>query len=222
MVQVEHFPFRLGGYGAIVCDPPWWFEDQSGRMKCDYLPMADEAILALPIDALAADRGHLYLWTVDTHLELALLCVRRWGFVYKRTIAWVKTLDDQRELEERINLAAREHNNKLVERLTARIGGVRIGGGHYVRSAHELCLFATRNLTGLVRDVPSVILAPHPRDTLTGKIIHSAKPSELQAIAERLSPEPRIELFARRARAGWRSWGNQAPDNGVVEWTAWK
>jgi len=58
-------------------------------------------------------------------------------------------------------------------------------------------------VTGRVRDVPTVLLAPRGR--------HSAKPEELQARAERLSPGPRIELFARRARERWVCWGNQCP-----------
>jgi N6-adenosine-specific RNA methylase IME4 len=45
-----------------------------------------------------------------------------------------------------------------------------------------------------------------------GRIIHSAKPDRLYEIAERISPGPRIELFARRRRAGWEAWGNQAPE----------
>ena len=80
---------------------------------------------------------------------------------------------------------------------------LQIGGGHYLRGAQELCLFAARDQTGLVRDVPNVIFAPRTK--------HSAKPDELLEIAERLSPGPRLEMFARRARPGWVAWGNQAP-----------
>lgn len=196
-------PFRFGGFGSIVIDPPWDFDDQANRMKLPYESMTDSEILALPIDTLAADRGHLYCWTTDAHLELALQCVRRWGFVFKRTIPWVKTLDAPAKLREMIQLASLGNQAKRLRKLIERIGRVRIGGGHYVRSAHELCLFATRSLTALVRDVPSVIFAPR-RD-------HSEKPEELQDIAERISPGPRIEIFARRQRSGWLCWGDQCP-----------
>lgn len=194
-------PFRLGGYGCIVADPPWHYDDQAGRMKLPYPSMSDAEILALPVDTLAADRGHLYVWTTDAHLELALACVRRWGFVFRRTLAWVKTNAPARQLAamDAIEADEKEKATQLVHDMLK----LQIGGGHYVRGAHELCLFATRDLTGLVRDVPSVILAPRTK--------HSAKPDELLAIAERLSPGPRIELFARRARDGWTAWGNQAP-----------
>lgn len=167
-------PFRLGGYGTILVDPPWHYEDQAGRMKLPYDSMTDAEILGLPVDTLAPDQGHLYLWTTDAHLELALACMRRWGYEFKSTIVWVKTTNDGER--------------------------VRFGGGHYVRHAHELCLFGTRGLTGLVRDVASVFHAPRTE--------HSRKPDTLHEIAERLSPGPRVELFARRKREGWIAWGN--------------
>lgn len=81
-------------------------------------------------------------------------------------------------------------------------GPLQIGMGSYVRTAHEICLVAARGgATGLVRDVPSVLEAPRAE--------HSKKPDALLEIAERLGPGPRVELFARRKRKGWRSWGNE-------------
>ena len=42
--------------------------------------------------------------------------------------------------------------------------------------------------------------------------MHSAKPGEFYDLVETVSPGPRLELFARRARPGWDAWGDQAPD----------
>lgn len=39
---------------------------------------------------------------------------------------------------------------------------------------------------------------------------HSAKPEAFLDIVEMVSPEPRVELFARRARFGWDYWGDQS------------
>ena len=39
---------------------------------------------------------------------------------------------------------------------------------------------------------------------------HSEKPDEFFALVERLSPEPRLEMYARAPRAGWRVWGDQS------------
>ncbi|MBS0229683.1 MAG: methyltransferase [Proteobacteria bacterium] len=38
---------------------------------------------------------------------------------------------------------------------------------------------------------------------------HSEKPEHFQDVIEMQSEEPRIELFARRKRAGWDAWGNE-------------
>ena len=39
---------------------------------------------------------------------------------------------------------------------------------------------------------------------------HSAKPEAFQDIVESVSPGPYIELFARRNRLGWATWGNES------------
>lgn len=51
-----------------------------------------------------------------------------------------------------------------------------------------------------------------------GKPRHSAKPGEFFQLVETVSPGPRVELFARDARAGWDNWGDQAPD--PIEWAS--
>jgi N6-adenosine-specific RNA methylase IME4 len=38
---------------------------------------------------------------------------------------------------------------------------------------------------------------------------HSAKPEAFLDMVERVSPAPRLEMFARRDRLGWDTWGNQ-------------
>ena len=39
---------------------------------------------------------------------------------------------------------------------------------------------------------------------------HSAKPEAFLDMVERVSPAPRLEMFARRARLGWDTWGNES------------
>lgn len=79
-----------------------------------------------------------------------------------------------------------------------------IGLGQYLRMQHELLLFAVKGKgyaarTG-ARNLTSVIEAPRGR--------HSAKPEEAYALIEARSHGPRMELFARKQRAGWSAWGN--------------
>lgn len=38
---------------------------------------------------------------------------------------------------------------------------------------------------------------------------HSQKPGEFYSLVERLSPAPRLEMFARDNRLGWDAWGNE-------------
>jgi N6-adenosine-specific RNA methylase IME4 len=39
---------------------------------------------------------------------------------------------------------------------------------------------------------------------------HSAKPDLFADLIERMSPGPYVELFARRDRLGWDTWGNES------------
>ena len=79
--------------------------------------------------------------------------------------------------------------------------------GYWVRNQHELLIIARRGdmptpVPG--NKSPSVIQAPRRE--------HSRKPDEAYELIERMYPDlPKIELFARQARAGWAVWGNQAP-----------
>lgn len=42
---------------------------------------------------------------------------------------------------------------------------------------------------------------------------HSAKPEAFLDMVERVSPGPYLEMFARRNRLGWDTWGNQSLDH---------
>ncbi len=78
------------------------------------------------------------------------------------------------------------------------------GVGFYFRNVTELVLFGVR---GNLRT-----LAPGRRQVnllATQKREHSRKPDELYDLIEQCSPGPYFELFARHAREGWASWGNE-------------
>lgn len=64
-------------------------------------------------------------------------------------------------------------------------------------------LFGWRGRFGLrTRCRPNVIETGNPER-------HSAKPEQSYALIEAVSEGPRLELFARRKRHGWASWGNE-------------
>lgn len=80
-----------------------------------------------------------------------------------------------------------------------------IGMGYYFRQQHELLLVATRGAlpTPQPADRPSSVIRER-----RGK--HSAKPDVVYDVIERMYPELRkVELFARRPRDGWASWGSE-------------
>jgi N6-adenosine-specific RNA methylase IME4 len=46
---------------------------------------------------------------------------------------------------------------------------------------------------------------------------HSAKPEGFTDWIETISPEPRVELFARRHRMGWDVWGNESANTATLD-----
>lgn len=80
------------------------------------------------------------------------------------------------------------------------------GMGWYFRGDTEHVLFGVKGKLGIPTGVR---VSNHFAASRTG---HSAKPDRFYEIVERVSPGPRLELFARRRRYGWDVWGDQAPD----------
>ncbi len=84
-------------------------------------------------------------------------------------------------------------------------GKDRVGMGYYVRGQHELLLIGRRGDIGTPSPAdrpPSLLLAPRQE--------HSRKPDDFYGLIERMYPDrSKVELFARRERDGWESWGNQ-------------
>lgn len=81
-----------------------------------------------------------------------------------------------------------------------------LGNGNYWRVSHEFLLLGVRGgLTFTDKAQQSWICAERSQ--------HSAKPAIFRKLIERVSPGPRLELFARRQAEGWTVWGDQVqPD----------
>ncbi len=78
--------------------------------------------------------------------------------------------------------------------------------GYYFRGATEHVLFAVKGSLRLraQRALPSAYLWP--------RLPHSVKPEAFYALVEEASPPDYLEMFARKTRLGWSSWGDQVPD----------
>ena len=78
----------------------------------------------------------------------------------------------------------------------------RLGLGRWFRNDTEHVIFAVRGKLKLKRkDARNIFAAPVRA--------HSEKPEEFIALVESCSPGPYLELFSRKLRPGWTTWGNE-------------
>jgi len=76
------------------------------------------------------------------------------------------------------------------------------GIGNYFRGQTEHIIFGVKGSLPLLRhDVGTLLAYPRGRN-------HSSKPDEILGLLASCSPEPRLEMFARREHKGWVPWGN--------------
>ena len=84
-------------YKTILADPPWnmgmaglYQRRKSRPAKLSYPTMTVEEIKEMPINDIAEEGCHLWLWTTNSHLRQAFEVMESWGFKYLATITWVK------------------------------------------------------------------------------------------------------------------------------------
>lgn len=96
-------------YASIVADPPWKvsagrsigrYEIRDGKQlfgvtdnaarRLAYPHMTVAQITALPVQAIAADASHLYLWTINKYLRDAFAVAEAWGFSFSTLLTWAK------------------------------------------------------------------------------------------------------------------------------------
>jgi N6-adenosine-specific RNA methylase IME4 len=181
-------------YATIIADPPWQYRNRGveGAAERQYPTMTTEAICALPVADLAAEDAVLLLWaTWPTLLADAARVVAAWGFTYVTGFPWVKLLDAP-TLTLRGERAYRPQ----------------YGTGFWVRGCTEPILVCRRGKAnpGDMGDFCGIV-SPNFR--------HSRKPENLYEYAE-ARDGPYLELFARRPRAGWDSWGNEVGSLAVM------
>ena len=180
-------------FGAILADPPWRFQNSTGKVAPEHRRLARygtlslDEICALPVAEVVAPTAHLYLWVPNALLPDGLRVMAAWGFAYKTNIVWRKLRKDG--------------------------GSDGRGVGFYFRNVTELLLFGVRGKNART-------LQPGRTQVNylgTRKREHSRKPDEQYALIESCSPGPYLELFARGARADW-TMGNQADETYRPTW----
>lgn len=184
-------------FGTILADPPWQFQNRTGKMAPEhrrlsrYETMTLEDICALPVEGVAADTAHLYLWVPNALLPEGLKVMEAWGFAYKSNLIWHKVRKDG--------------------------GSDGRGVGFYFRNVTEVMLFGVRGKNARTLDAGR----SQVNMIQTRKREHSRKPDEQYDLIEACSPGPYIELFARGARPGWNVWGNQALSEYTPTWNTY-
>ncbi len=175
------------GYGTILADPPWQFQNRTGKMAPEhkrlsrYQTITLKEIKEIPVSFIAAENSHLYLWVPNALLKEGLEVMAAWGFEYKTNLIWHKVRKDG--------------------------GPDGRGVGFYFRNTTEVVLFGVRGKLRTMAPGRTQVNIIKSR-----KREHSRKPDELYDIIENCSPGPYLEMFARGKRAGWDQWGNEVED----------
>ncbi len=99
-MDIAPLPSVPGGFSTILADPPWRFSNRTGKVAPEhkrlnrYETMSLEEIKALPVEEVAADNAHLYLWVPNALLLSGLEVMEAWGFHYVTNIVWAKRRKD--------------------------------------------------------------------------------------------------------------------------------
>lgn len=89
-----------GKYKTILADPPWRFMNSTGKVAPEhkrlsrYPTLTLQEILDIPVNSIADENCHLYLWVPNALLAEGLETMRKWGFTYKTNIVWYKIRKD--------------------------------------------------------------------------------------------------------------------------------
>ncbi|MFC6021876.1 MT-A70 family methyltransferase [Plantactinospora solaniradicis] len=78
-------------YRTILADPPWDFQQKGTRGAAQhYRLMLLERICRLPVEQLAEDDSHLWLWVTNATIHVGEQVIRSWGFSYRSCLTWIK------------------------------------------------------------------------------------------------------------------------------------
>lgn len=173
-------------YRTIVADPPWQMEFGARTHSDKGWQSHDGVASILPYDTLTVD-------------EIADLPVRALSDKAAHLYLWTINayLEDAYDI-------ARIWGFRPAALLTWCKAPMGLGlGGTFVQTTEHV-LFARRGVLRAAQRVDSTWFQ-WPR---SGE--HSRKPEAFLDLVESVSPGPYLEMFARRNRLGWDTWGNES------------
>lgn len=172
-------------YPCIVADPPWPFAGKDGH----WLYRADRE------DRARTPAARYGLMTME---ELRGLPVGAWAQDNAHLYIWTTNtfMVEAHDLARAWGFAPKTILTWIKPRL---------GMGTYYRNTTEHVVFAVRGSLKTIRK--------DQRTSFTGEQgAHSEKPSVFYDIVERMSPGPYLDVFSRKQRFKWDTWGNEAFD----------
>lgn len=188
MSSDDWFLSHQGQFTTVMADPPWPYDSpravvgNGGRGAQDgkaasiiqasvtdhYSTMSIQDICQLPVALTVRTNAHLYLWTTNSFIVQAHEVARRWGFIPKTLITWVKHKKDDP-------------------------CSPSMKTGYYFRSATEHCLFAVRGSLRLTRTEGVPTWFYHPRlphsvkpDSFRQLVQQVSPPAYLEMFARKL------------------------------------
>lgn len=86
--MTQPLPRIVGGWQCLLVDPPWRFKSFDGQSAVPtqgadpYETMTLDDLMAMNVAGIAAKNSLLVMWTIGTHLEMAMRLGKVWGFNY--------------------------------------------------------------------------------------------------------------------------------------------
>ena len=176
-------------YRTIVADPPWRYGEARKHptsAEGQYPTMGASEIAAVPVAELSENDAHLYMWVTNP------------------------VLTEQRWIGPNACQIARSWGFEPKALLTWIKSEHGAGMGFFFRGDTEHVLFAVRGQLPIPasRRISNVFRGQRGA--------HSQKPEAFLDLVESVSPGPYLELFARRQRLGWDTWGNEALEHVAI------
>jgi N6-adenosine-specific RNA methylase IME4 len=183
-------------YRTIVADPPWRYR------STDILTRGWHRTASVETGKPHRSEGH---YTTMTNAEIAALPVGDLAEKDAHVYMWVTNPRMFGERDGTMN--PREIIEAWGFRYITLLTWVKQGApglGFYFRGNTEHVVFGIRGKAPIPPSLreSNTFVAP--------KGAHSRKPDCFLDLVERVSPAPRLEMFARRQRLGWDTWGNEA------------
>ena len=178
-------PGLRGKFGTILADPPWRFINRTGKVAPEHQRL--RRYQTMSIEEIC-------------DMPVASHCLDR-----SHLYLWVPNALLKEGLQVMSAWGFTYKTNIVWYKIRKDGGPDGRGVGFYFRNVTEVVLFGVRGSLRTLAPGRSQVNVVESR-----KREHSRKPDELYDVIERCSPDPRLELFARTKRAGWRCWGDEA------------